>query len=749
MSEPARAIFVSYAREDTGVAGRLAGALREAGLEVWFDRSELRGGDTWDHKIRRQIRECALFMPVISAQTQQRSEGYFRREWKLAVERTHDMARGVPFLVPVAVDDTREDHAAVPDEFMHVQWTRLPGGEATAEFAAQVRRLLESRQTVPPHARAGSGGTPPALADPRRPASGVRRWVAGLVVVALLTAAGVFWLGPHRGGMADKSIAVLPFDNLSENKADSAFFADGMHEDVIMHLALLRDLHVISRTSVMEYRNTTKNIRRIGEELGVAWLLEGSVQRVGNKVRVIGQLINAHTDVNAWAGSYDRDLTDVFGIQTELSQAIAGALAAKISPEERRLLERRPTANAAAYDFYLRARAMYQDGSQEVDAMAQQLTDAVQLDPNFAQAWAQLAVVHATARFNGTDLAAARQEKARGAMETAMRLAPDDPTVVELQGDFFYYGARDYGKAAGQYERLLTLRPNSAAAIGSLGLIYRRQARWPEALANLRRALELDPRNVRYRDTLARHLRFVRHYDEAQTEFRRLAADAPDNLARQVDLAQLPFFARGSTREADAWFAQWHPPPGGEAQALYFRKQWLRLRGDYAGAIRLDEQQPYFEDGRPHWLQDALTARDYLAAGEAAVTRTRLEKVRAELETERARQAANPIVWMALGLVAGVQGDRAQALGCAAKMRELLPESVDAVTGPDLSAFRAQILAWAGEKEEALAELARLLRTPYGQNVFMARQDFLWQPLRADPRFEALLDDPRNNEPLF
>src|SRR5258708_1484709 len=295
-----RAVFLSYAREDTGAARRIADAMRAFGVDVWFDQSELRGGDSWDAKIKKQVRECALFIPIISATTQARGEGYFRREWKLAIERTQDMAAGMPFLVPVVIDDTPESAAQVPEEFMRVQWTRLARGVPTPQFVEQVRKLLEKPQkiaakTVAGLAEAGRPGSPtPATSK------GIPGWMwPALAVVIVAVAVGVITLRkPEPAAIAaetkpvpaplavprvsDKSIAVLPFTNMRADK-DNVFFSAGIHEDILPNLALIHELRVGSRPSVMPYRTTSKSMRQIAEELGVAYILEGSVDAVGEE----------------------------------------------------------------------------------------------------------------------------------------------------------------------------------------------------------------------------------------------------------------------------------------------------------------------------------------------------------------------------------------------------------------------------------------------------------------------------------
>ncbi len=335
MPDPARqAVFLSYASQDATAAARICADLRAVGVEVWFDQNELVGGDAWDGKIRRQIAECALFVPIISAHTEARLEGYFRLEWKLAAQRTHTMADEKTFLLPVVIDATRDTEAKVPAEFKAVQWTRLPpspslrrtgrpagyagqGGEeqegperdeARAAFCARVVKLLGGAPALQPLPGPVPASAPTAPASsPAAPVSVPRRspaisWIL-LATVAAAVAVGVYFTRrpapaaaaspattvepkasqPVAAVIPEKSIAVLPFANLSPD-AENAFFADGMHDDLITALAKIRDLKVISRTSMLPYKTGERNVRKIAADLGVATILEGSVQRMGNRV---------------------------------------------------------------------------------------------------------------------------------------------------------------------------------------------------------------------------------------------------------------------------------------------------------------------------------------------------------------------------------------------------------------------------------------------------------------------------------
>src|SRR6478736_4649229 len=489
MSEPLpKAVFLSYAREDADAARRIADALRAFGIEVWFDMSELRGGDVWDQKIRRQIKECALFMPVISSQSEQRGEGYFRLEWKLAVERTHLLAEGMPFLFPVVIDGTGESDASVPEVFLKAQWTRLPAGEPSPQFIEHVKRLLTSPRKAASGARSAPAPAPaPAAATPR---TGFPLWAATLLGLTVL-GLGAFVIfrppaspavasAPAAPATAEKSLAVLPFSNMSEEK-DSAFFTDGIQEDILTNLALIPELHVVSRTSVMQYRNTTKTIRQIAQELGVTYVLEGSVRRAGNKVRVTGQLIKAGTDEHVWAKSYDREISDIFAIQAELATEIAGALKTAITPQQKTIIAGRATSNIDAYNAYLKARdiRLWSDVNRvtrpEIDRLLQ---SAVQQDPNFVPAWLEIARVN-FAIYNASSFGGERSQlsAAQAALAQAIRLAPNDPAVILGQGQAAMVN-NDMVAARGFLEKALELAPGNVEILIAFGRLASMERLW-------------------------------------------------------------------------------------------------------------------------------------------------------------------------------------------------------------------------------------------------------------------------------
>ncbi len=760
------AVFLSYAREDIEAARRIAEALRSQGVEVWFDLNELRGGDAWDQKIRRQIKDCALFIPLISAQTQERGEGYFRLEWKLAVERSHLMAEGVPFFMPVVIDDTAENAGLVPEPFMRVQWVRLPGALPTPQFVEQVQKMLAAPRKVTAAARPEA--RPVQAAAPGKVAGSKGGWV----VAAVLGAGAIIYLvlaqkpaplpvaPPAATPLAaapvpaadNKSIAVLPFTNMSEDK-DTGFFADGVHEDLLTNLAVVPELKVVSRTSVLQYRGTTKTMRQIGQELGVAYLLEGSVRRAGNKVRVTGQLINTRNDEHVWARSYDRDLTDIFAIQSAIAQEIAAALSAALSPEVRKHLDRRPTDNPAAYDLFLKGRILRNDSAvgvlgplQEAERLFQ---EAVDLDPRFAAAWGELAVVHALYGFWGLDHTPERIAKGEAAMQQAEHLAPDAPDVIRVRGTYAYYAFRDYNAAIAAYGKLARLQPNDPTVYSSLGLISRRQGRMGEAVNHLRRAVELDPASFSNLRNLSITLLRSRRWDEQRAVQRRVVALRPDSLQEQYTLAYVDFDQTGSLQALEKWMAGLAPSVRESPAGIYFRKWIAWLKSDATEYRRLDRLQPFFAEQESTVVAAVTAAAVFAAEGDLAAVRERIGGTMTRLRGRLQSEPANVQLWLNLGIGESMLGNHAEAFRLFRKMEELLPESRDAMDGPWHSYEFAMACARSGDKERALAELARLLQKSSDRSVYYIRVDPGFASLRGDPRFEALLNDPKNNAPLF
>jgi len=365
VSTPTGAVFLSYASQDAVSARRICDALRAAGIEVWFDQSELRGGDAWDQMIRRQIRDCALFVPIISGNSEARPEGYFRLEWDLADQRSHMIVRHRPFIMPVCLDRTPESDAGVPESFQRVQWTRLPGGETPPAFVERVQRLLSPEPSTTVRASVPAREHAPASSRSKRLLP-----VAGAGVVTLLVVLGFVGLERLRGSkpsVQGESIAVLPLTNESGD-AKEQHFSDGISEDLITALGQFPGLKVIGRTSSFQFRDSKEDSRSIGAKLGVAHLLEGSVRKSGEMIRVSAELIDTADGIMQWSERYDRPYKDLFALQDEITRTVAGSLRAKLLPDEHAAAqsERPPSGSLEAYNALLQGR-FYSSRGTEAD----------------------------------------------------------------------------------------------------------------------------------------------------------------------------------------------------------------------------------------------------------------------------------------------------------------------------------------------------------------------------------------------
>ncbi len=642
------------------------------------------------------------------------------------------------------------------------QYPQLP---ADLSRAPDRRMLFELNETLlracdPDPARRHPDGAA-LLADLRLIESGGslrrrRRRRQAAVLAAVVACAGALGLAGawwRSGGPAQTAaIAVLPFANLSEGAVKDAFFADGVQEDILANLAHIGAFRVVSRTTVMPYRDTKKSLRQIARELGVDYVLEGSVQRTDRHVRVNGQLIDARSDRLLWARAYDRDLTDIFAIQSEIAGQIAGALDLTLHPSEQSLLDRRPTANIAAYDLYLRARALKNEHPSSLDEREALLRKAVQFDPAFAEAWGELAEVEAFAYFSGEDPAADRLAKATAAIGTATRLAPDSFGVIRSLGTYRYYAHRDYAGAREQYAKLARLQPNDPTIAFSLALIERRQGRWDRAAEDLRRAVALDPANIECLRELRLTLAAGRRYAEAMAVQRRLIDLRPDDpLEEPFVLAEMAFAATGSTREAEDFFRHLAPELAESPRVLAMRKAWALEIGDAATAIALDRRQPYFDDlGWSRYLQALGAAAAYVGVGDGPGARARIAGFPEELRQKLQAEPDNPSLWSALGSMEALLGHRTEALRAAHRAIELMPVERDAVDGMGYRDMLVVTEAWLGERERAIAELSRLEKVPdiwraSGHSIHGA----VFLTLRAEPGFQRLLNDPRSQQALF
>jgi TolB-like protein/Tfp pilus assembly protein PilF len=559
LSGISHAVFLSYASQDAEAAQRICEALRGAGLEVWFDQSELRGGDVWDHTIRQQIRDCTLFVPIISQHTQQRLEGYFRLEWRLAVDRSLLMAMERPFFVPVVVDGTRNQEAFVPDAFRAVQWTRVSGGDAPPAFVERIRRLL-SPELSP--LSAGSGVT----AVTREPVRAT--WRSKPVMLAILTVAAFavlayfvadkVWISKHLASSATfapppHSIAVLPFVNMSGD-TQQEYFSDGVTEELLNSLSHLNELQVVARTSSFSFKGQNVDISTIAHKLNVGTILEGSVRRAGNTVRITVQLINAVTGFRMWSQTYDRNLSDILKVQKDVANSVAQELRITLAAGEIAKVELGGTNNANAYDAYLRGtqidNGQNANGETRRDALAA-FDEAIALDPNFAKAYAERAwVLHEIAAtvHNPGDRAGFR-EQARIAAERAVALAPDLGETHATLASIRAYALFDYVGAAPEFDRALNLSPGSATVQSRFAWYAADLGHFDQAINAARRAVSLDPQNPQPQAVLGVVLSYARRYPEALAAFQHFKALRPESNAIGGNIAQT-LLASGNVEQA-------------------------------------------------------------------------------------------------------------------------------------------------------------------------------------------------------
>jgi tetratricopeptide (TPR) repeat protein len=419
-----------------------------------------------------------------------------------------------------------------------------------------------------------------------------------------------------------------------------------------------------------------------------------------------------------------------------------------ISPETKVLLARRPTENAEAYDDYVKARQIRQNvGFGGFDEAESLLSKAVQLDPKFAAAWGELGAKRAFDHFNRF----ATAEKiglAKAAIDTAVGLAPDDPHVIESEGDYYYYGYRDYSRAIEQYLRLAQMKPNDPAMYASMGLIHRRQGRYVEAIDNFRRSLELDPDNLNIVTALEQVLVYCRRYAETDALVQKVMARHPDNEELAWSDAYNRLMESGSTARIRD-FAARTVDPSRQATFVYLQEQLAYYSGDWAEVVRIEKLQPHY-DGDPDnavWAQDTEVAEALAEMGDMPAAQAKARFALDQMQRELDAQPENAILWANLSLAHGIAGDKEETLRCAQRSSELMSEARDAIVGPSNSTLCAYAFMWAGDKERALSEIQRLLRVPWGTNVHMAGVSF--RLLAGDPRFKALLADPANNAPLY
>jgi TolB-like protein/class 3 adenylate cyclase/Tfp pilus assembly protein PilF len=601
-------------------------------------------------------------------------------------------------------------------------------------------------------------GVPRAAAGERMRLPGLL--IAGAVIAVLAIAGVLLWqrLQPKTSVAAaeipGKSIAVLPFENLSSDK-ENAYFTDGVQDEILTDLAKIADLKVISRTSVMQYKSgLARNLRKIGEELGVAHVVEGSVQRAANKIRVNAQLIDARNDAHLWAQTYDRDLADVFAIQSEIAKAIADQLQAKLSPNEKKAIEQPPTTDLAAFDLYSRAKSLLLTAGSSATAdpdlrkAVELLDEAVKRDPSFFDAYCQLAYAHESLyALRGSDHTPARLALAEAALQAATRLRPDAAETHLARAQYLYYGLRDYAGALAQLEIARRALPNDPRLFELTGYILRRRGQQEEGLRNLERAVELDPRNFFTLQQIAGSYQFLGRYAESIAAQDRALAIVPDNVETRATRDEFYLCWKADTRPLhqtiDAILAQGPSAIATAADVWFFCALAERDPSAAERALVAVGDNPCWAEGAGITLSHSF--------GEGLLARMTKDEARARTAFEAARTQQEKIVQAqpdygptlcVLGLIDAALGRKDLALDEGRRAIALMPLEKDVINGSRVLQYFAITAAWAGEKELALQQLETGLRAPNASQMLSYGALKLlpfWDPLRGDPRFEKIV----------
>ena len=576
------------------------------------------------------------------------------------------------------------------------------------------------------------------------PVSHRRRNVFWLAAGGFLISAAVgFFVLPRAvAHKVDKSIAVLPFENLSDEK-ENAYFADGIQDDILTNLSKIGDLKVISRTSVMPYRGKTQNLRDIGKTLGVANILEGSVRRSGNKVRVNVQLIDATNDQHLWAEDYDGDLSDVFKIQTDLATRIASALQAKLSPTEKAQMTQRPTENGEAYLAYIQAMNLFMPEESEKLKQAEQLYQrALELDPNFALASARLSHLESW-MFHSIDPSVARRTKARTLAEQALKLQPNLPEAHLALGYCYYYGDLDYDRALSEFKIAQNGLPNDPDVLLSLGAIQRRKGQWAESTAYFEKAASVNPKVGWVLQNLGINYEAVRNYEAAEKIYDRGIEVAPTSFGLRGLKAKLAIAWKGDVSVAERMLANVPPDFDPEGMITEGRIGVFILERKFAEALavlqKINGDILHGENGSPT-SKGLLEGICYFFLNDKAKMRESMERARVFVEQQLRENPNDAGHHAQLGTIFAALGRKEDAILEGKRATELLPESKDAFDGPGMTIQLAQIYAWTGEFDQALQLIEHSLTTSAGITAALLKLDPVWDPLRKDPRFQALID---------
>jgi len=570
--------------------------------------------------------------------------------------------------------------------------------------------------------------------------------LAGVALLVVVLGVGWYLVRGRRSEPDRKSIAVLPFDNLSGDESTEPFVA-GIHDDLLTHLYKIADLKVISRTSVMDYKDTRKNLKEIASELGVATVLEGGVQRAGDRVRINVQLIDARTDEHLWADDYDRELTteNIFAVQSDVALQVAAALKSVLSPSEQAQIELRPTENLEAYDYYLRGNE-YDRQSQELDAQRtaiQLWTRATELDPTFPLPYAKLVVARCLMYFASVDRSEDHVSLAAAAVARLRELAPDLGETHLALGMYHYQCLGDYDRAMDELALALAAQPNNSAVYAGIAAVQRRRGDWEQAAENWAKTAELDPLYYHWQEELAYTYGFVGQYGEADAIWRRGIALAPDIPGLRVWRAINLLSWTGDIQAARSILESMAGSLDAvDASYLAYYLFLLDLfEGDYAGALgRLSVgSSPTIETQFWVHTRAQLAAEVYALQGEADRARAWYDSARVYLEGRIQEEPEDCRLYRSLGVAYAGLGLDEEAVQAAQRAVDLMPVTRDAVQGPEGLEGLARVYVMIGDYDAAVEQLEALLSVPSYYSVPLLSIDPIWDPLRDHPRFQALL----------
>jgi TolB-like protein/Tfp pilus assembly protein PilF len=578
------------------------------------------------------------------------------------------------------------------------------------------------------------------------PRTSRRRNIIMLIATGVVVSAatGFFLLPRVAAHKVDKSIAVLPFENLSDEK-ENAYFADGIQDDLLTNLSKIGDLRVISRTSVMQYRGRPTNLRDIGKALGVSNILEGSVRRSGNKVRVNVQLIDANTDEHLWANDYDKDVTDVFTLQSDLASEIANALQAKLSPAEKSQMTRKPTENGEAYLAFVQAHDLSCaiENHDKLRQSEQLYQRAIDLDPNFALAIARYSQLESW-MVNDGDRSTERRDKARSLAERALELQPDLPEAHLARGYSYYWGDNNYDAALKQFEIAQRGLPNESEVYLAIGAIQRRQGKWAESTANLEKAARLNPKDSWPLQNLVFNYGMQRNFEAADRTVDRALELNPKGMALWYIKTELAMSEKGDFSECERALERVKSYPmsseerlkivGAEANLLLFQRKYQQilqlaanLPDDSFAAVPSSLAGKYFAIGI---AQNGL--------GDDAAARTAFVKAKGIFEEQLKQKPEDPDLHVQLAKVLAWLGEKDAAILEAQRATDLRPESKDAFYGPRTTEDVAQVYAILGDNARAVELLDGLLNRPTGVTLQSLKINPAWDPIRNDAGFQAL-----------